>query len=83
MLDSIQHIEPTKLTADPAIQQVIHLLLNTIEQQAARIDVLERKNQELESEIKRLKTGQGNLPKGQIKPLLPHPQQPENKAAPV
>ena len=75
MLDKIQHIEPTKLTADPAVQQVIHLLLNIIEEQAGRIEQLERKTRELESEVKRLKTGQGNPPKGQPKTLLPRPGQ--------
>lgn len=81
MLDSIQHIEPTKLTTDPAIQQVIVLFLNVIEQQASQIEALELKNQELESEIKRLKTGQGNLPKGKPKPLLPRPKQPDKEQA--
>lgn len=79
MLDKIQHIEPTKLTADPALQQVIHLLLNIIEEQAGRIEQLERKNRELESEVKRLKTGQGNLPQGQPKALLPRPGQGDDK----
>ena len=84
MLHSIQHIEPSKVTADPAVQQVIHLLLNIIEQQAARIEELELKVHELESEIKRLKTGQGNLPKGgQPKPLLPRPGQHSDKSAPI
>lgn len=81
MLESIQHIEPTKLTADPAVEQVIHLLLNIIEQQAARIDALELMNQELASEIKRLKTGQGNPPKGRAKALLSHPKQPDDEQA--
>lgn len=78
MLDQIQHIEPTKLTADPAVQQIIHLLLNIIEQQASRIEGLEHKVQELESEVKRLKTGQGNLPKGQPKTPQPRPSQPKD-----
>lgn len=85
MLDKIQHIEPSKLTADPAIEQAIHLLLNVIEQQASRIQELEHKIQELESEIKRLKTGQGNLPgKGsQVKQPLPRLQEAEQKTSPV
>lgn len=69
MLDQIRHIEPSKLTADPALIQVITLLLNVIEQQAGRIAELEEKVHGWESEIKRLKTGQGNLPKG--KPQVP------------
>jgi hypothetical protein len=81
MYEQIQHIEPAKLTTDLAVQQVMHLLLNIVEGQAARIDELEQKNQELESEIKRLKTGQGNPPKGQAKTLLPRPKQPDKEQA--
>ncbi|HFA52115.1 MAG TPA: hypothetical protein ENJ95_24120 [Bacteroidetes bacterium] len=68
-LDAIQHIEPSKLTTDPALRQVITVLLNIIEEQASRITELEHKNEELASELKRLKTGQGNLPKA--KPKVP------------
>jgi hypothetical protein len=84
MLKSIQHIEPSKVTTDPAVQQVIHLLLNIIEQQAARIEELEHKVQELESEVKRLKTGQGNQTKGgQPKLPQPRPEQPKAPLAPI
>lgn len=85
MLELIQHIEPSRVTSDPDVQKVIHLLLNIIEGQAARIDELEQKAQELESEIKRLKTGQGNPPKGSPKnPIKPQtsanePPRPTNK----
>ena len=81
MYEQIQHIEPAKLTTDPAVQQVMHLLLNIIEGQGARIEELEQKNQELESEIKRLKTGQGNPPKGRPKTLLARPNQPGKEQA--
>jgi hypothetical protein len=80
-LDQIQHIEPTKLTADPALRQAITLLLNIIEGQAGHIAQLEQKNEEMESELKRLKTGQGNLPKPKIrvpqKRNAPEPSQPQ------
>ena len=66
-LDAIQHIDPSKLTPDPAVRQVITVLLNIIEEQSNRIEKLEQKNEELSSEIKRLKTGQGNPPKSKTR----------------
>jgi len=81
MIDSIKHIVPDQLTPDPALQEVVHLLLNVIEQQSARIRELEWKSEVLESEAKRLKTGQGNLPKNKPKVPKPREKQPEKTEA--
>ncbi|MFK7936919.1 MAG: transposase [Saprospiraceae bacterium] len=62
MLEKIKHIDPTKITADAAVQNLLVTCMNLLEHQASIIDKQAKEIQELKDEINRLKGEHGSLP---------------------
>jgi len=59
MIDKIQHINPSKLTDKPEVQEVLTLCMNIIENQASQLDAQAKEIQELKDEINRMKGEHG------------------------
>jgi len=62
MLEKIKNINPKSLTDFAQLQELVTMLFNVVESQAAVLEEVRQENQELRNEINRLKGEHGDLP---------------------
>lgn len=79
MLDKIQNIDPSKLTENAEVQNLLITCMNLIESQSSIIANQAKEIQELKDELHRIKGEHGNLPPRQ-KPKIHAGQKPKIRA---